>query len=191
MSEIPGRDNTMTKTKALLGVTLAGAGMLSMASPAVSAPEAPPRTSAATSSSAAAKGITGIHYIRPAHAPNRCVTVHAWDNTTRAKINQWTCQRQGNQRWNFIHHQGRHWIKSESSNKCLDGADMRKGRKVLQWHCKNSLNQAWNVIARGGKTFSVHVGTQCLDVEGGNKANGARLILWKCKNVKNQRFLLN
>ncbi|MFK4064495.1 RICIN domain-containing protein [Streptomyces sp. NPDC029674] len=182
----------MMKTKALLGVTLAGAGLLSMTSPAVSAAEAPVRTSAtsATSSAAAARGITGVHYIQPAHAPGKCVTAHAWDTSTRAKINQWTCQGQRNQRWNFMENSVRHWIKSESSNKCLDGADMSKGVKVLQWRCKSSLNQAWSVIPRGGNTFSIQVGTQCLDVEGGSRSNGARLILWKCKNVKNQRFHL-
>ncbi|MET8676095.1 RICIN domain-containing protein [Streptomyces sp. NPDC004647] len=169
----------MTKIRHLPVVMLAVANMLGLASPAISDP-------------AGAAPIPGVHYIRPAHASNKCVTVHGWDTSTRAKIDQWTCQGQQNQRWSFIDNgYFRYWVKSESSNKCLDGGDLKKGRKVMQWPCHSSgLNQSWHPVSRGGNTYSIHVGTKCLDVEGGSKSNGARLILWKCKNVSNQRFYL-
>ncbi|MFF3247739.1 RICIN domain-containing protein [Streptomyces sp. NPDC002870] len=169
----------MKNVRHLLVVMLAVASMLGVASPAASA-------------SAGSGPIPGIHYIRPAHAPNKCVTVHGWDTSTRAKIDQWTCHGQQNQRWNFIHNKFfRHLVKSESSNKCLDGGDLKKGRKVIQWPCHSRINQAWHVVPRGKNTYEIHVGVSCLDVEGGSKHNGARLILWNCNDRANQRFYLN
>jgi len=136
-------------------------------------------------------GILGEHYIQPAHASNKCITVHGWDRSNGAKIDLWTCNGQQNQRWSFMDDGNfRDWIKSAFSNKCLDGGDLKKGRKVIQWPCHTGLNQAWAVIAGKGNTFSIHVGTSCLDVEGGNTANGARLILWSCNDRPNQRFRL-
>ncbi|WP_190021787.1 RICIN domain-containing protein [Streptomyces hiroshimensis] len=156
-----------------------------------------PAASATPASAATAAGlpIPGVHYLRPAHAPDKCVTVHGWDNSTSALIDQWTCARQDNQRWNFLTNGPRYWVKSESSNKCLDGKDIKQGRHVIQWPCKNGLNQAWNPVRRilgdGSDTWEIHVGTMCLDVAGAGKGNGARLILWKCTSAANQRFYMD
>lgn len=178
----------MNRTKTLLVATTAAASMLGVVSSAASSAAAPARDSDA---SAAAAPIPGVHYLRPAHAPDKCITVHAWDTSSNAKINQWTCKGQQNQRWNFMQNNYRYWIKSDLSTKCLDGVDLKKGRKVIQWLCKNGLNQSWNPVSRGHGRFQIVIGAQCLDIEGGSKSNGARLILWKCKNVPNQLFYLN
>ncbi|MGK5547851.1 RICIN domain-containing protein [Streptomyces sp. URMC 127] len=148
-----------------------------------------PVPAAAATASPAITPIPGVHYLRPAHAPGKCVTVHGWDNSTNAKIDQWTCGGQQNQRWNFMPNNFRYWVKSESSNKCLDGQDIKKGRNVIQWPCKNGLNQSWYPVLRGN-TWEIHVGTMCLDVAGASKSDGARLILWKCTGAANQRFYM-
>ncbi|NEA20536.1 RICIN domain-containing protein [Streptomyces halstedii] len=176
-------------TKTLLVATAVTASILGVTPPSASSAAQRPHEAG---TSAAAGRIPGVHYLRPAHAPGKCVTVHGWETSTSAKIDQWTCQGQQNQRWNFLQNGFKYWIKSELSIKCLDAGDIKKGRKVIQWPCKNSLNQAWNPVYRGGNRYQIVVGgTQCLDVEGGSKSNGARLILWKCKNVPNQLFYLN
>ncbi|MEU6012158.1 RICIN domain-containing protein [Streptomyces sp. NPDC047453] len=178
----------MNRTKTLLVATAAAASMLGVVPSATSSAAAPAPD---TGVHAAAAPIPGVHYLRPAHAPSKCITVHGWDTSSNAKIDQWTCQGQRNQRWNFMANNYRYWIKSDLSSKCLDAVDIAKGRKVIQWPCKNSLNQSWNPVPRGKNRFQIVVGTRCLDVEGGSKSNGARLIVWNCKNVPNQLFYLN
>lgn len=178
----------MKRTKTLLVATAAAASMLGVVSSAASSSAAAPARG--TDAHAAAGRIPGVHYLRPVHAPGTCVTVHGWDTSSKAKIDQWTCKGQRNQRWNFMQNGHKYWIKSELSIKCLDGGDITKGRKVIQRTCKNSLNQSWNPVPRGKDRFQIVMGGQCLDIEGGSRSNGARLILWKCKNVPNQLFYL-
>ncbi|MEV4503189.1 RICIN domain-containing protein [Streptomyces klenkii] len=175
---------TSKKSRSLLagGVLAAAASTLGVMAPAASASPASP---------SAITPVPGIHYLRPAHAPDKCVTVNGWDSSTNAKIDQWTCQGQQNQRWNFMPNAFRYWVKSESSNKCLDGKDIKKGSHVIQWPCKNGLNQSWYPVLRQGDTWEIHVGTMCLDVAGASKSNGARLILWKCTGDANQRFYMS
>lgn len=179
---------TVKKTKAALMAMVAGAALLSAVSPAVSAASAPaPLTDASPQARAP---IPGIHYIRPVSAPDKCITVHGWDNKNGAIIDQWTCQGQKNQRWNFMSNGFVYWAKSESSNRCLDAGDLKKGRKITQWTCHTGYNQEVHPVPRGN-AYELVVHGKCLDVEGGSKGNGARIILWKCKNVSNQRFYLN
>lgn len=179
----------MKKSTILLAGLLSGASMLGIVSPAAPAPTA--SSSAPAASSERATPVPGVHYIRPAHAPDKCITVHGWDASDAAKIDQWTCHGQRNQRWTFMDNGAfRYWVKSEFSNKCLDGGDLKKGHKVTQRSCHSAFKQAWYPVPRGN-TYEIHVGTQCLDVQGGSRTNGARIILWKCKNVSNQRFYLN
>jgi ricin-type beta-trefoil lectin protein len=136
--------------------------------------------------------IPGVHYLMPSHAYNKCVTVHGWDASERAKIDQWTCLHQSNQQWNFmVNGSFGDWIKSEFSNKCLDGGKREKGWKVLQWPCHFGLEQSWRLILHSANRYEVHIGTMCLDVEGGDTANGARLILWTCNGRDNQLFRLD
>lgn len=177
------------KTRTLLVGLLAGGSLLGVVAPAASA--SPASSEVPQVPLAAAAPIPGVHYIRPAHTPGKCVTVHGWDASDGAKIDQWTCQGQSNQRWSFISSSFRYWVKSDFSNKCLDGGDLKKGRKVTQRACHSAFKQLWNPVLRGRNTYEIHVGALCLDVEGGSRSNGARLVLWKCKNVANQRFYLN
>ncbi|MFF4173576.1 RICIN domain-containing protein [Streptomyces sp. NPDC001744] len=179
---------TLTRNKAFLATAVAAAGVITAVTPDASS--ATTSASVRGASAAQAAPIPGIHYLRPVSAPGKCVTVHGWSSRNGGVIDQWTCQKQKNQRWNLIPQNFRYWVKSESSNKCLDALDLKKGRKVTQWTCHPGLNQEWHPV-RKGNAYEIVVQGLCLDVEGGSTANGARLLLWKCNGRKNQRFYLN
>ncbi|NUT95110.1 MAG: carbohydrate-binding protein, partial [Saccharothrix sp.] len=112
----------------------------------------------------------------------KCVDVSGAGTADGTKIQLWTCNGTGAQRWQRA---GQTW---QALGKCLDvsGAGTADGTKVHLWTCNGTVAQTW-VAGTNGSLVNPNSG-KCLDAAGGATADGTQLIIWPCNGGANQKW---
>lgn len=141
------------------------------------------------------------YYWKPRHTSNKCITAHG-GVSKGAKIDQYTCVGQGNQRF-YISSTGitnppLYYVQSSTnSGLCLDvpGGSYAKGTQLVLWTCHGRINQQFWFICSDVQNKNCQIrpakGDQrgkCLSVRGGSSANNAPLVIWSCNGAADQRF---
>ena len=137
--------------------------------------------------------------IKPRHslANNMCLDVEGASKLDGARLIQWTCLNQSNQRFNLqATDSGYQKIVGVGSGKCLDVKDGGTAdyTPVQQWGCHaNAYHQQFLLRSTGDGFFNIvprHVAGKCLDIQGFSQLRGAALIMHSCQGVggPNQQF---
>ncbi|MEU2854141.1 RICIN domain-containing protein [Streptomyces syringium] len=141
----------------------------------------------------------GIRTWRPEHVSNMCITAHGGARKG-AKVDQYTCVGQSNQRWFVGDVTGRPPVYrfqiSSDSGLCLDipRGNKKNGTQLQLWTCNGSINQQFQMSCSSANETKCRIaphGTsfrKCLSVKGGSTANNAALIIWDCNSAKDQSF---
>ncbi|MFI9816537.1 PQQ-dependent sugar dehydrogenase [Saccharothrix variisporea] len=115
-------------------------------------------------------------------ASGKCVDISGAGTADGTKIQLWTCNGTGAQRWQRA---GQTW---QALGKCLDvsGAGTADGTKVHLWTCNGTVAQNW-VTGTDSTLVNPNSG-KCLDASGGATADGTQLIIWPCHGGANQKW---
>ncbi|MFJ5776311.1 ricin-type beta-trefoil lectin domain protein [Streptomyces sp. NPDC093094] len=115
----------------------------------------------------------------------KCLDVDNSQTSDGTKIQVWTCNGTGAQRWT---------VSAEGTltalGKCLDvsGGGSADGTKVQLWTCNGSGAQTWAPHADG--TVRNPQSGKCLDASGGTWNDGTAVHLWTCHTGPNQKWAL-
>jgi Ricin-type beta-trefoil lectin domain-like/Metallo-peptidase family M12B Reprolysin-like len=137
---------------------------------------------------------SGQVILRARHS-NSCVDVNNSQNANGANIQQWGCNNQANQKWQF-NSKGGGWYEIKSAlGRCMDvaGPSTANGANIHTWDCSNGTNQQFKLTATDGGyyTLTARHSNSCVDVSGPSTANGANVHQWGCYNGTNQQFKFN
>jgi hypothetical protein len=126
---------------------------------------------------------------------NKCLDVYQAATGDFAKIVQWDCGSQNNQRFLLTKQSdGYYQMKVRHSGKCVDvdwGSTNNQAR-IIQYGCHTGNNQRWNLERQSdGSTLLVakHSG-KAIDIYGLATHNGADVVQWDKNYGNNQRFTL-
>src|SRR5579859_5784100 len=122
---------------------------------------------------------------------NKCLDVQQPNTQPGANVDQFTCNGQPWQNWEFVSSGGFITVVSQNSGLCLDvvGQKTANGTNVDQWTCNGQQNQQWTWTANGN--FHTLVGRQsgkCLDVVGGGTGDTVNVDIWTCNGGSNQNW---
>lgn len=124
------------------------------------------------------------YYFRFRHS-GKCITVKGASTANGGVVNQYTCVRATNQRWQLRNVGGFYFqFVNWHSGKCMDIL-ARKGSVLKQWRCyrgQTNHHQMFNVATPWLRTYQDYA----LDVKGASQANNAPIISWNVKRVRNQ-----
>ncbi|MFE2009065.1 ThuA domain-containing protein [Streptomyces sp. NPDC059491] len=115
----------------------------------------------------------------------KCLDVDNAQTADGTKIQLWTCNGTGAQRWT---------VSADSTvkalGKCLDvsGGGSADGTKVQLWTCNGTGAQKWEPQANG--TVRNPQSGKCLDASGGVWNDGTAVHLWTCHTGPNQKWAL-
>ncbi|MFT3771131.1 MAG: RICIN domain-containing protein [Minicystis sp.] len=126
----------------------------------------------------------------------RCVDVHGASTADGARVDQWDCVEQDNERFYLRRTtDGYYNIVAKHSGKCLDiyAVSTADGASLVQWTCNGGDNQKFRFHYIDDNTYEIipkHSG-KCLDVTGWGIPQGAEIQQWPCGGVANQLFYLD
>jgi hypothetical protein len=114
----------------------------------------------------------------------KCVDVSNSSTADGTKVQLWTCNSTGAQRWTLP---GDGTIRA--LGKCLDvsGGGTTNGTVTQLWTCNGTGAQQW--VAQSGGLRNPQSG-RCLDAAGNSSADGTVLHIWDCHTGANQRWTL-
>ncbi|GIM89898.1 ThuA domain-containing protein [Paractinoplanes toevensis] len=114
----------------------------------------------------------------------KCLDVNGAGTADGTKIQLWTCNNTGAQRWSVS---GQVW-RNPSSGKCLDvaGGGTANGTKAQLWTCNGSAAQNWTAQADG--TVQNPRSGRCLDVSEVKSTDGQQIHIWDCLGAANQKW---
>ena len=138
----------------------------------------------------------------------QCMDVPASSTINGTQLQQWGCNSQNNQLFDFKPVTGKtntYTIVNRNSGKCLDvtGISTANGAAIQQWGCSGGTNQQFTLLAVTGlgsnKDFQLKANhsNKCIDVAGISTAQGALLQQYDCQagstitTQKNQVWRLN
>ncbi|MFJ5275269.1 ThuA domain-containing protein [Streptomyces parvulus] len=115
----------------------------------------------------------------------RCLDVDNSMTADGTKIQLWTCNGTGAQRWTRADDGT-----VTALGKCLDvsGGGSADGTKIQLWTCNGSGAQKWAPQADG--TVRNPQSGKCLDASGGTWNDGTPVHLWTCHTGANQKWVL-
>jgi hypothetical protein len=139
------------------------------------------------------------YVIKPRHsmANNMCLDVQGGSQLDGARLIQWGCNNQANQRFNLVATDSGYFkIIGQGSGKCVDVKDGGTAdfTPVQQWGCHvNAYHQQFLVRPTGDGYYNIvprHVTGKCLDILGFSPSAGTPLILHGCRGAggSNQQF---
>lgn len=137
----------------------------------------------------------GMYSISAKHS-GKCLDVTGASGADGAKLIQWSCNGQNNQRFQAVDVGGGEYaLIALHSGKCLDvtGASAANGAQLIQFTCHFGDNQRFVVIdlTDGYSLIMPKHSGKCLDVSGGSVTGGAPIIQFACHVGPNQRFRFN
>jgi hypothetical protein len=147
----------------------------------------------------AASAFPGTYTWRPEHVGNMCVTAHGGAHKG-AKVDQYTCVGQGNQRWYVrtlgVRPQTYALEAADNRNLCLDipGNNDSNGNQLVLWDCNGRINQTfWFICDNNQRHCDIRPAYgpgrgKSLSVRGGSRANNAPLVVWSHTGSKDQQF---
>ncbi|MFI5494959.1 ThuA domain-containing protein [Actinoplanes sp. NPDC051859] len=115
----------------------------------------------------------------------KCLDVAGAGTADGTKVQLWTCNGTGAQRWTITPTATFHAL-----GKCLDvaGGGTANGTKVQLWTCNGTGAQTW--MAQSDGTLRNPQSGRCLDVSENRPVNGQQIHLWDCLGAANQRWIL-
>jgi len=115
----------------------------------------------------------------------KCVDVSGSNTADGTKIQLWTCNGTGAQRWT-VGTDGT----LRALGKCLDvkSSGTANGTITHLWTCNGTGAQQW--VEHGDGTLRNPQSGRCLDAAGNNSADGTQLHIWDCLASVNQRWVL-
>jgi hypothetical protein len=114
----------------------------------------------------------------------KCVDDFRGSTANRNKIDIWSCNGTGAQRFTFAANG-----ELQVLGKCLDDpAFGRSGTKIVLFTCNGGSNQRWAHHADG--TYQLAFRHLCLDLPAFSTRNGTQLDVWSCNNGANQKWTL-
>ncbi|MER6345143.1 ricin-type beta-trefoil lectin domain protein [Streptomyces sp. NPDC001532] len=115
----------------------------------------------------------------------KCLDVDNAQTADGTKIQLWTCNSTGAQRWTLP---GDGTVRA--LGKCLDVSDggSADGTRVQLWTCNGTGAQTWQAQADG--TVRNPRSGKCLDASGGTWNDGTPVHLWTCHTGPNQKWTL-
>ncbi|GIF74047.1 ricin-type beta-trefoil lectin domain protein [Asanoa siamensis] len=118
-------------------------------------------------------------------ATGKCLDVNASGTADGTKIQIWTCNGTGAQRWT-VGTDGT----LRALGKCLDvrSSGTANGTLVQLWTCNGTGAQRWTPQANGS-LVNPQSG-RCLDVAANGTADGTQIHIWDCVGAANQRWTL-
>ena len=124
----------------------------------------------------------------------QCLDVPSGTGTAGTQLQQWPCNAQSPQSFEFRPATGGGYtIVNRANGLCLDvnGRSTANGATVIQWTCTGATNQRFTTRASGtgNQLVAVHSG-RCVDVLNAATSNGAKLIQWDCHSGANQVWRL-
>jgi len=140
---------------------------------------------------------TGNHQLVVAH-DNLCLDVYGNSGSAGAAIDQWTCNGQSNQQFQFVPASGGYG-ELRAQNSGLDvavaGSSTTAGTPdIVQQPPGTAANGLWLPVRQsdGSYSFQNRNSGLCLDVYGGGSNTGQQLDQWQCKNAPgtNQDFVV-
>jgi hypothetical protein len=165
----------------------------------VHAPSAAERRALPASLASAAVAVSYPAYVWNQHSA-KCMEVYASSTANGAKVNQWTCNRNANQKWTWIALAGSYYtwkIVNVASGKCLDtSGSTANGVQLTQWACQATnpnqvfwriSNSASNYVWRFGPA-SRPTGAVCVEVYHSSYLNGAKVNQWTCNGTQTQNW---
>ncbi len=118
-------------------------------------------------------------------AGSKCLDIASSGTADGTKIQLWTCNGTGAQRWTIGADQT-----MRALGKCLDvkSSGTANGTPVHLWTCNGTGAQVWSAQSDG--TLKNPQSNKCLDVTGGSTADGTPLQIYDCTAAVNQRWSL-
>ena len=115
----------------------------------------------------------------------KCVDVSGSNTADGTKIQLWTCNGTGAQRWTLP---GDNTIRA--LGKCMDvkNSGTTNGTIVHLWTCNGTGAQQWTAQSNG--TLRNPQSGRCLDASGNSSADGTQLHIWDCHTGANQKWTL-
>ncbi len=128
----------------------------------------------------------------------KCVDVFAFSGDNHARVTNWTCDGQTNQRWEerSTGDPGYFYLVAGHSGKCLtvdiSNADGDFGGDVVQYQCLGADTQMWSkTLQNGFWIFTVKNNGKVLDLDTRNGVgDGANIHNWAWHNGTNQLWSL-
>ena len=111
----------------------------------------------------------------------KCVDVFNRGSSDGARITQWSCNGQTNQKWEEVPANGGFMLRSVDSGKCLDipNSSMALGTNAWLWTCHGGANQVFKWVGNG-KELQVQHSRMCMNIELDSLADGVNLLQWTC-----------
>ncbi len=121
----------------------------------------------------------------------KCADVSGVSTADGARVLQWSCHTNANQRWQQRVSGGTITLVAQHSGKCLDvaNASTANGAAIQQYTCNGSAGQQWTREDMGGGYFRLRsrLSNRCVDVSGASTADGGTLVQWDCHTGSNQQ----
>lgn len=132
------------------------------------------------------------YYKLIARHSSKCLDVYNDSTADGGNVNQWTCNGQANQQWQFVDAGGGYYtLVNRNSGKCLDvyNNSTADGGNVDQWTCNGQSNQKWQWVAIGSYfNLKSQLSGKCLDINAVSTADGANAQQWTCGSGTNQQW---
>jgi streptogrisin C len=113
---------------------------------------------------------------------NKCIDVPGSNFVDGARLQMYTCNGTGAQRWTYT------GGTFQAGGKCMDvaGANPADGTPIQLVSCNGNLAQQF-VLNGAGDLVSL-LANKCVDIGGWNGNDGAQLIIWPCHGGANQKW---
>ena len=113
---------------------------------------------------------------------NKCIDVPGSNFVDGARLQMYTCNGTGAQKWTFVNGTVR------AGGKCMDvaWANPADGTAVQLTACNGNQAQQF-VLNAAGDLVSV-LANKCVDIGGWNQNDGAQLVIWPCHGGNNQKW---
>jgi hypothetical protein len=124
----------------------------------------------------------------PITGTGKCVDISGAATADGTKIQLWTCNGTGAQRWTWSGGTSAGTI--TALGKCLDvsGGGTADNTRVQLWTCNGSGAQNWTAGSDG--TLRNPQSNKCLTPQAGGTADGTQLVILTCSGAANQRWTM-
>lgn len=134
-------------------------------------------------------------YVLQAVHSGKCVDVQFSGTANGTRVQQWTCNGTGAQRFHFTAvDNGIYKIENPQSGKALDVRDVRTddGAPMQIWQYGGGANQQFLLVDRGNGEYEIRArhSWKVLDVAGWSQGDGSTIQQWSEHGGGNQRFRL-
>jgi hypothetical protein len=152
-----------------------------------------------TPASSSGGGLPGGYHQFVVANDNLCLDVYGNSTSAGAAIDQWSCNGQSNQQFQFVATSGGYGeIEAQNSGQdvAVAGSSTAQGTSdIVQQAVNGASGSVWQPVAQsdGSYEFRNQNSGLCLDVYGAGNNAGQQLDQWPCKNAPgtNQDFLIH